>query len=155
MGVDSISTNPYSPPLADCSPVAVTGEQYVRRQMRQVIRFYWWIGVVGVATYSAIAIGCSLGWSLRGDPPTDAYAGLFAFCTVGIAAFAFSIYAANRLAIRPQGFLPCARMVGLILATWWFPILTVPGIICVRRATRHYTAYCNLISADTGNEMPS
>jgi MFS-type transporter involved in bile tolerance (Atg22 family) len=116
--------------------------------MRLVIRLYWWMGLVGVATYSTLAIFVSLGWSFHQDPPTDAYIGFLTLCTVSIVAFASSIHVAHRLAAKPQGFLPWARMVGLILATWWFPILTVPGIICVRRATRHYAAYCNLISAD-------
>ena len=144
-----MSVNPYSSPQTDCSPVTVADEQYVRRQMRLVIRLYWWMGVVGIVGYLALAIGVTLGWRYRRDPPTDAYLGILTLCVPAIAAFASSIHAANRLAIRPQGILPFARMVGLILATWWFPILTVPGIICVRRASRHFDAYCSLLKTET------
>jgi len=42
--------------------------------------------------------------------------------------------------------LPYARMVGIVLATAYFPILTIPGIICVRRVTEHFAAYCESVA---------
>ena len=111
------------------------------------------MGAVGVAAYSTLTVLVSLGWSFRRDPPTAGYAGFLTLFTVDIAALASSMYTAHRLATRPRGFLRFARMLGIILATRWFPILTVPGIICVRRATRYFAAYCNLIGVDT-DKMP-
>lgn len=148
MANETMSTNPYSSPLAQCSPMADGDEQYVRHQMRIVVRLYWWMGVIGVGGYSLAAVAMTLDWSRRGTPlDVESVAGLV-FCTAAIAAFAASVHVARRLAARPQGVLPRARLVGIVLATAWFPILTVPGLICVRRATRHFAAYCNLMKTD-------
>lgn len=146
-----MTINPYSSPLADCSPVRGADEPDVRRQMRVVVRLYWWMGVIGIAAYSALAVGFSLGWSHRGEPLTAADASGLVGCAVAMAVFAASIHVANRLAARPQGVLRRARLVGIILATAWFPILTVPGLICVRRVTRLFAVYANLVSADANS----
>jgi hypothetical protein len=129
--------------------VAQRGEPSIRQQMRTVIRLYWWMGVVGTAVYVAAAIGICL----DRDPtlrPVDRW-GPFVFCGVAVAAFVSSIHVANRLATKPRGMLRRARLVGIILATAYFPILTVPGIICVRRVTRYLAAYCESVQTGTEN----
>ena len=49
---------------------------------------------------------------------------------------------------KPEGMLPFARMVGIILATLYFPILTIPGIICVLRVTKHFAGYCESVAGN-------
>jgi hypothetical protein len=143
-----MSINPYESPLADCPPVAESDEHYVRYQMHTVVRLYWWMGVIGGGGYSVAAVVVALDWIRRGASADVESAARLVFCAMAISPFAASIYVARRLAARPQGMLPRARLVGIILATAWFPILTVPGLICVRRVTRYLEAYCNLLKTD-------
>jgi hypothetical protein len=72
-----------------------------------------------------------------------------AICCIFAMAFGTSLHVAHRLATKPEGMLPYARLVGIILATTWFPILTIPGIICVRRVTKHFAAYREAFQAGT------
>ncbi len=138
-----MSTNPYVSPIADCSPVDTTDEECARGKMLGVIRLYWWMGLIGCAVYSVCAIGMCVEWSLSGaSSPAGCAMGLFS-CILAVATFGYSIRLANRLATRPRGLLGRARLVGIILATAWFPILTIPGIICVRRVTRYHAVYCD------------
>jgi len=144
-----MSINPYESPLADCPPVAESDEQYVRYQMHTVVRLYWWMGVIGGGGYSLATMAVILDRIRRGaSVDVEATVAWLVFSTMVVSPFVASIYVARRLAARPQGMLPRARLVGIILATAWFPILTVPGLICVRRATRYREAYCNLMKTD-------
>ncbi len=117
--------------------------------MRLVIRLYWWMGVIGIVPHSVLTVCLCFDWALRGSSTTADYVGGLLVGVVQLAAFTSSIHVARRLATRPEGMLRRARLVGIILATLWFPILTVPGIICVRRVTRYFDAYCDTIEADT------
>lgn len=134
--------NPYASPLSDCPRADRVDEGEARRQMLAAIRLYWWMGVVGAGAYSVVAIGFVLVWVARGKlPAAEEVLGL-ATMFVSIAPFAWSIAVANRLATRPEGMLRPARWVGILLGTIWFPILTIPAVLCVRRVTRYYRVYC-------------
>ncbi|MHB1036290.1 MAG: hypothetical protein ACYC35_17600 [Pirellulales bacterium] len=151
-----MSINPYSSPLADCSHVTDCDEEYVRRQMRTVIRLYWGMGVFGLVYLTAAALmGIAENWTwYKGSPPPTDFGPLI-LLPVLATPLAGSIYVGRRLAVRPKGILRLARLVGIVLATVWFPILTIPAVICVRRTTRHFDAYCRLMSADTDRSPPS
>ncbi len=143
-----MSTNPYVSPQADCSPVADTVDaEYARRQMLGAIRMYWWMGVVGATFHSVIVVAFFVGWIVTGAAWTGEEVMGLCNCMLSLTPSCFSIYVARRLTTRPQGMLSHARLAGIILATVWFPILTVPAIICVRRVTRHHAIYCESMSA--------
>jgi hypothetical protein len=145
-----MSTNPYASPQADCTAASVASEDIVRREMDTAIRLYWWMGAISLL-YPAIGVVLCIGWVLNGAPlSADAAAGII-FIVVVLITSASSIHVANRLKTAPQGLLPRARLVGIIMAIWWCPVFTVPGIICVRRVTRHHTAWCVLV-AEAGGE---
>ena len=74
-------------------------------------------------------------------------------CCLAIVVFGTSIHVAHRLKSKPEGMLPFARMVGIILATLYFPILTIPGIICVRRVTKHFAAYCESVANQSAQKQ--
>ena len=116
-------------------------------QMLGVIRLYRWMGVLGAAAYLAAAIGIGLASVHRGGFPSWESLEQMAICCIFAMAFGTSIHVAHRLATKPEGMLPYARLVGIILATAWFPILTIPGIVCVRRVTKHFAAYCETLQA--------
>lgn len=116
-----------------------------RQEMLSVIRLYWWMGVLGVTSLT-VAFGIGLAFL---PPP-----GLLSWESLGMMAgyclhagiLGTSIYVAHRLVTKPEGMLPFARMVGIILATAYFPILTIPGIIGVRRVTKHFAAHCESVA---------
>jgi hypothetical protein len=146
--------NPYSSPLEDCArdpDATVVDEQYVLQQMQLAIRLYWWIGVVGIVLYSAALIGMTISWICYRDPPTSAYMGFLSVGAIPIAIFSSSIYIARRLSRKPQGILKNARLVAIIFATVWFPILTYPGLLCVRRVTKHFAVYCDIMKRKVEN----
>ena len=145
-GDNAMSTNPYASPQTDCSQAGVAREEVVRREMGTAIRLYWWMGAISILFHSTVAGVVCIAWALEGSPvPEETAAGLI-FIVVLVAVSAFSIHVANRLKTSPQGLLPRARLVGIIMATWWFPWLTVPGIICVRRITRRHTDWCDIVA---------
>lgn len=103
------------------------------------IYLYRSIGILGAVTYS-VAVLATLDTIREPSPMFDLVATLSAFCFI-IVIFLASILVAHRLAKKPEGSLRYARIVAIILATAWFPILTVPGIYCVRRVTRYIAAH--------------
>jgi hypothetical protein len=123
-------------------------ERHVRDQMRVVVRLYWWMGAIGLGGYSVGAVVMTTAWIRRGAAFDVEFAMGSVFCVAAFAAFATSIYVARRLATNPHGLLPLARLVGIILATVWCPILTVPAVICVHRVTKYFAAYCNVVQTD-------
>lgn len=148
-GDNAMPTNPYASPQTDCSQANVASEEVVRREMRTAIRLYWWMGAVSLL-YSTIGVVSGIGWVLNGAPMSaEAIAGIIFLAMILVAATS-SIHLANRLKTSPQGVLPRARLVGIIMATWWFPWLTVPGIICVRRVTRQHASWCEIVAEANG-----
>lgn len=119
-------------------------------QMLGVIRLYWRLGALGAAAYLVAAIGIGAAYIRRGGFPSWESLGQMAICCIFAMAFLTSTHVAHRLAKKPEGMLPYARLVGIILATAYFPILTIPGIICVQRVTRDFAAYCESLQAGTG-----
>ena len=113
-----------------------------RQEMLSVIRLYWWMGVIGAVVYFVAACTIFLRLVLRVEPPSLDTLGPLAICCLAIVAFGTSIHVAHRLRTKPEGMLSYARMVGIILATAWCPLLTIPGIICVRRVTKHFATHC-------------
>jgi hypothetical protein len=124
-----------------------------RQHIQVAIRMYWWTGVMGAAACSIVACRICAPLICRTEPPSLDSLGVLGFFCVSFVIFAASIHVARRLTTRPEGMLPYARMVGIILATAWFPILTLPGIICVRRVTRHFVAYCESRLPDAGGGL--
>ena len=112
------------------------------------IRLYWWIGILGAAAYLVIAACLYLDRDFRAEFPSPATVAAMLTCCLALVAFATSIHVAHRLKTKPAGMLPYARMVGIALATAWFPILTIPGIICVRRVTKHFATYCESVAGN-------
>jgi hypothetical protein len=123
-----------------------------RQEMFSVIRLYWWMGVVGAVVYFVTACTIILRIVLCFESPSLDNVGPLAICCVWAAVFGASLHVAHRLRTKPEGMLPYARMIGIILATAWFPILTIPGIICVRRVTKHFAAHCESVRSRTGTQ---
>jgi hypothetical protein len=124
-----------------------------RQDMAVAIRLYWWMGVLGTVYSVLVLIGVCLAAVARAEFPSVVdVAPMLTFLPLA-GAFGASVYVSRRLTTRPEGMLPCARMVGIILATAMFPILTIPGIICVRRATRSFAPYCDSVRPDARNHV--
>ena len=130
----------WQPILALCRALRETDDPPLG--MLVAIRLYWWMGVLGAVAYFVAASTILLRLVFRVEPPSLDNLGPLAFCCLAIMAFGTSIHVAHRLSTKPNWMLAYARMVGIILATAWFPILTIPGIICVRRVTKHFAAHC-------------
>jgi hypothetical protein len=140
-----MSENPYESPLSDSASTPELGEPDVREQMRIVTLLYWWMGVLGMVGYSLAATVMITMWICGKEADNFEFTMVMVTCIGAVAIFRISIYVAKRLATRPQGALPTARLVGIILAIAWFPVLTVPALLCVRRTTRYFDAYCALM----------
>ena len=118
------TVSPYASPRTDCRGVRTTQKPCVDRMMLGVIRLYRWMGIVGGIIYSGAAIAAVVGWAVNGFPLTAQFVVPFVSCMSAVAPFGFSIHVARRLETNPQGLLFRARLVGIVLATAWFPILT-------------------------------
>ena len=115
-------------------------EPSAQQRIRLVIRIYWWIGVVGL--WGGVP-GLIIIWAIaafNAPPAVESLIGLLILCG-HLSVFASSLYVAKRLANRPKGIYRFARLVGIVLATLWFPWLTIPGAICVWNLGRHFAAY--------------
>jgi len=121
-----------------------------RREIRLVIRLYWWMGVLGLTIYAGAVCIIGLRLMLRLEPVSLNSVGPLVFCGMLVALFGASLHVAQRLATRPDGMLAYARIIGIALAVAYFPVLTLPGIICVERVTKHLAAYCESLGADSG-----
>ena len=123
-----------------------------QQTMFAVIRLYWWMGFLGVGACLTVATGIGLACVIRPEFRSWGSLGIMAGYCVHAVVFGTSIHVARRLTTKPDGMLPYARMVGIILATAYFPILTIPGIICVRRVTKHFAAHCESVHSGAGNQ---
>ncbi len=122
-----------------------------RREMLLVVRIYWWMGAVGIAAYIVGAAAFAFS-DLDGDAIATVFAVvLTVFHAACLATFVASIYVARRLSTRPKGLLPFARIVAITLATAYFPLMTVPGLMCLRRLNKYFAPFCALMetSAET------
>jgi len=148
--------NPYSPPLADCPIARVVDDDQVLREMRGVARMYFGMGVIGIAAVAflgLVPIWLHDDFPPRPRPPAEQRMRTAVLVLLTIP-FIGAVHVSHRLRTRPQGNLPYARSIALILATGFFPYLTWPGMICFRRATRHFPRYCELIAADQRPPQP-
>jgi hypothetical protein len=131
------SPNPYAPPATDSgAPVALP------RHLSGVQRIYWWVGLVGTA-------GCGLYaglWliAVLAGMVTIGYTDLAELLPISVALcwhallFNYCRIIANRLLVDPARFRRRARLVGFVMATLYFPILTVPGLYCVCKIDKHF-----------------
>jgi hypothetical protein len=132
---------PFDPPAVPTRAEELR-VQHAREQMTCVIRLYRWMGVVGAAISGMLAIWLCIDWT-SGEPSLPAeYAAILCFYVVSALAFPASLTVAHRLATDPEGMLPRARLVGIILAAAWFPLFTLPAIFCVRMVTEQFGVYC-------------
>ena len=136
------SVEPFDPPPVPINTDALRIEQ-AREEMAWVIRLYRWIGALGVVVSATSAVWLCIDLS-SGEPslPWEFAAILCFFCVLSAMALPASLSVAQRLATNPEGMLPRARLVGIILAMAWFPLFTLPAIVCVRAVTEHFEVYC-------------
>ena len=121
-----------------------------QREMLLAIRLYRWMGMVGIAAYviGAIVVSCNR----QGEPFKAFLLVLMPFHVVCLAAFGLSLVVAKRLETKPKGMLPYARLVAIVLATAFFPFLTVPCLICIRNLGRHFAFYCESMRRDASGK---
>ena len=126
-------------------PLACQREPVPLHEMFWVISLYWWVGILGIACLtvaSGVGIACV---SRQGFLSWESFGIMAGYCFhAGV--FGTSLYVARRLLTKPDGMLPYDRMVGIVLATMYFPILTIPGIICVQGVTKHFAAHCESVA---------
>ncbi len=134
-----LSPNPYAPAAppakAADAPAPSLGHLAI------VHRMYWWVGVIGITVcgiFLAIAIIplANALMDMRGDN-IRTLASVIAFC---FHAFFFNYcrLTAHRLAATPSQFRRRSRLVGFVMATFYFPILTAPGLYCVWKIDKHF-----------------
>jgi hypothetical protein len=146
--IKRMAINPYESPLAECSPPLpnMPEEQDAWREMQLVIRLYWWMGVVGLVFYACLSAG--LIYAGRKEPPKGVEClGVAIGILWPFAIFTSSLVVSKRLASNPKGMLSFSKWVGLIMATAWFPFMTVPALMCRRRLNRYYASYCDSLAA--------
>lgn len=136
------SVEPFDPPPVPINTDALRIEQ-AREEMAWVIRLYRWMGALGVVVSATSAVWLCIDLS-SGEPslPWEFAAILCFFCVLSAMALPASLSVAQRLATNPEGMLPRVRLVGIILAMAWFPLFTLPAIVCVRAVTEHFEVYC-------------
>ena len=131
-------------PSYDATSADRASQPVERLEMLLVVRLYWWMGVVGIVAYIVGAAAFAL-FAPDGDAiPTAFVVVLALFHAACFTALVASIYVARRLSTKPNGLLPCARIVAIILATAYFPLMTVPGVMCIRRLNKYFAPYCVL-----------
>ena len=120
--------------------------------MAWVIRLYWWMGGLGVAICAILTLWLWKDWTTdRSFQPVD-YLVAECYFIVSMVVFYASMNVAARLRTNPEGMLPWARLVGIIMAMMWFPIFGWPAIFCVRAITEHFDVYCRSFKKDRGGQ---
>ena len=142
------SPNPYAPPGNDAAVPAVPPNH-----LRNVQRVYWWVGFVGT-TACGLSVGLGVFAALADivDVRRDDIATLVPVAVaICFHAFFFNYcrITANRLSAESARFRRRSRLVGFVMATLYFPILTVPGLYCVWKIDKHFKE-----SSGDGTELP-
>jgi hypothetical protein len=121
------SANPYEPPQASRSPMR-SAAVYPRASAS----IYRWVGVLGLFFYAVL--GAVLLYIAERDFGrwrwNDAAVWTLHF-TFGIVFFTTCRVVAGRLVTSPARVRRPARWLGFIMAVWFFPILTIPGLFAV------------------------
>jgi hypothetical protein len=134
MAKETPSANPYQPPRVPDS-IAPDGAAYPRA----VVTIYWWVGVLGLAFYAIF--GATLLYAAvtewRRWKWNDALP-LAVNLAIGVAFFAACVVVGNRLTTQPAHIRRPARWLGFIMAIYFFPILTIPGLLAVWKLDKFF-----------------
>ena len=126
-----IAENPYASPLL-VEPER--GVDAIRRATVRTFRCLGWAGIVYISLLLLIAFPFVL---VEGPPRFGVITGMMVESAVFLAFFAFVIRTAGRLGVDLTGTYRRARWVAILAATVFFPVLTIPGILALRRLERY------------------
>ncbi len=101
-------------------------------RISSIYRRMGWCGVVWNATLYLVLLQIELGKPTRDADPIEIFIGTIA-CGVVVLLFLSMVRTADRLELDFQGNYQRARWMGILAAAVYFPWLTVPGCIAVRR----------------------
>jgi hypothetical protein len=125
--------NPYASPQP--FEVPDSGDALLRATTR-MYRGIGWAGVAYCLLVCPIAMVAQL-W--EPTPSLPEVLGGSTLCGLTLAFFMFVLRTANGLEVRFQRTYRRARWLGILAATMFFPLLTWPGILAVRRLERYRT----------------
>lgn len=128
------SPNPYASPRHAYDPLLITTSH-----IQPVVSLYRWIGVCGVVFY--LGVGCVVALVAITGAASMSLAEALAL-TVGVMAYvAFFVVCfrtGRELALHTAGLHRRSRWIAIIMASLFFPILTVPALYCIRKLRSHY-----------------
>jgi hypothetical protein len=132
MGSIEATENPYASPTYDEPQV---GTDALRRG---TVRIYHRMGWAGVA-YALLVLIVTLCNFAEHPSEMGIAGGLLLEAALILAFFVFMINTARRLSIDVARNYRRARWLGILAASIFFPIFTIPGILAVRRLERYRT----------------
>lgn len=129
------STEPTENPYA--SPLCVEVQEDADSLLYSTTRLYRFTGWCGIAYVLVVYLGVMTAELFEGWLGVAFALGGAMVQSLWIGFFAVVISTANHLAADPLRYRRRARLLGILAATIFFPVLTVPAVLAVRRLARY------------------